>query len=132
MTEVNEEEVLAQIRTLLAFERNFLAEERTALAQFRSGLTLLFIGPTASTIFAVLLSVLSVNQMIILDILNIVIFSFLIFIGGWTIFRSQSKLNIIKKKIKIIKSRTIAISKSSKKASDLMCDFVDNNNLKKI
>jgi len=44
MTEVNDQQVLAKIRTLLTLERNYLAEERTAMTEFRNGLTLTVIG----------------------------------------------------------------------------------------
>ena len=132
MSEVKEDVVLAKICTLLAFERNFLAEERTVLAEFRTGLALLFIGPTVSTIIAVVLSVFPVDQSIIIDVLNFIFFSILIFVGAWTIFRSQSKLKKIRNKKNMIKNQTIEISKSSKNVYDLLCDLVDDNNLKKI
>ena len=131
MNEVNEEEVLAKIRTLLALERNFLAEERTALAEFRTGLALLFIGPTVSTIIAVVLSVFPVDQSTFFDVLNFIFFSILIFFGVWTIFRSQSKLKIIRKKKITIKNRTIEISKSSKNVYDLLRNCVDDDILQK-
>ena len=72
--EVNEQQVLAKVRTLLALERNYLAEERTALAEFRTGLALMFIGPTVGTIIAYVLSILAVDQSIFLDIINLTFF----------------------------------------------------------
>jgi uncharacterized membrane protein YidH (DUF202 family) len=92
MNEVNEQEVLAKIRTLLALERNFLADERTALAEFRTGLAITLIGPTVSTLIAYVLSVFTVDQTVVLVVLNFTFFSVLIIFGVWTIFRSQSKL----------------------------------------
>jgi len=47
-----EQEILAEIRTLLALERNYLAEERTSRAEFRTGLALTVIAPAASTLIA--------------------------------------------------------------------------------
>jgi uncharacterized membrane protein YidH (DUF202 family) len=126
MEGVDEQQVLAKIRTLLALERNFLAEERTALAQFRNGLALIVIGPTAITFIAYVLSVFTVGQSIALDVLNFAFFSVLIVVGIWISFSSQSKLKAIKKKKVAIKKRTIEISKSSKEIFDLLCDCVDD------
>lgn len=127
MNEVNEQEVLAKIRTLLALERNYLAEERTALAEFRNGLALIIIGPTVSTIIAYMLSVFNVQQSILLDALNFAFFTILTTVGIWISFRSQSKLKIIKKKKVTIKNRTIEISKSSKEIYNLLRDCVEDN-----
>ena len=125
MNEVNEQEVLAKIRTLLALERNYLAEERTAMAEFRNGLALTVIGPTMSTIIAYILSVFTVEKSILLDLLNFAFFSILTIVGIWISFRSQSKLRILKKKKATIKKRTIEISKSSKEIYNLLCDCIE-------
>jgi uncharacterized membrane protein YidH (DUF202 family) len=114
MNEVNEQEVLAKIRALLALERNFLADERTALAEFRTGWAITLIDPTVSTLIAYILSVFTVDQTVVLVVLNFTFFSVLIIFGVWTIFRSQSKLKIIRRKKMTIKKRIIEISKSSK------------------
>jgi uncharacterized membrane protein YidH (DUF202 family) len=114
MNEVNEQEVLAKIRALLALERNFLADERTALAEFRTGWAITLIDPTVSTLIAYVLSVFTVDQTVVLVVLNFTFFSVLIIFGVWTIFRSQSKLKIIRRKKMTIKKRIIEISKSSK------------------
>ncbi len=127
MNEVNEQEVLAKVRTLLALERNYLAEERTALAEFRTGLALMFIGPTVGTIIAYVLSILAVDQSIILDTINLTFFSIVTVLGVWIIFRSQSKLKIIRKKKKTIKRRIIEISKTSEEIYDLLFDFEEEN-----
>jgi len=127
MNEVNEQEVLAKIRTLLALERNYLAEERTALAEFRNGLALIIIGPTVSTIIAYMLSVFNAQKSILLDALNFAFFTILTTVGIWISFRSQSKLKIIKKKKATIKKRTIEISKSSKEIYNLLRDCVEDN-----
>jgi uncharacterized membrane protein YidH (DUF202 family) len=124
---VNEQQVLAKIRTLLALERNYLAEERTAMAEFRNGLALTVIGPTASTIIAYALSVFTVDQSFVLDVLNFVFFSILTIVGIWISFRSQAKLKIIKKKKATIKKRTTEISKSSKEIFNLLCDCIDED-----
>jgi len=125
MNKVNEAEVLAKIRTLLALERNYLAEERTSLAEFRNGLALTVIGPTMSTIIAYVLSVFTVEQSILLDALNFGFFSILTIVGIWISFSSQSKLKKIRKKKATIKKRTLEISKSSKDIYNLLCDCVE-------
>ncbi len=127
MNEVNEQEVLAKVRTLLALERNYLAEERTALAEFRTGLALMFIGPTVGTIIAYVLSILAVDQSIILDTINLTFFSIVTVLGVWIIFRSQSKLKIIRKKKKTIRRRIIEISKTSEEIYDLLFDFEEED-----
>ncbi len=127
MNEINEQEVLAKIRTLLALERNYLAEERTAMAEFRNGLALIVIGPTVITIIAYTLSVFTVEKSIFLDVLNFAFFGILSIVGIWISFRSQSKLRIIRKKKANIKNRTIEISKSSKEIYNLLCDCLDDN-----
>jgi len=125
MVEPSEQEILAKIRTLLALERNYMAEERTALAEFRTGLALTVIGPAASTIVAYIFSVLPIERVILLDLLNLTFFSILTIIGIWTSLRSRSKLKTIRKKKKIIKNREATIIKSSKSVYDLLCDCID-------
>lgn len=125
MVEPSEQEILAKIRTLLALERNYMAEERTALAEFRTGLALTVIGPTASTIVAYIFSVLPIEKIILLDLLNLTFFSILTIIGIWTSLRSRSKLKTIRMKKKIIKDREATIIKSSKSVYDLLCDCID-------
>ena len=127
MDGVDEQQILAKIRTLLALERNFLAEERTALAEFRNGLALIVIGPTAIPIIAYVLSVFAVGQSTVLDVLNIAFFSVLTVVGILISFRSQAKLKRIKRKKNTIKKRTIEISKSSNEIFDLLCDCIDEN-----
>lgn len=48
---MDEQEKLALLRTLLAYERNILSIERTQLAQFRTGITLALITPSAIATF---------------------------------------------------------------------------------
>jgi len=125
MVEPSEQEILAKIRTLLALERNYMAEERTALAEFRTGLALTVIAPAASTIVAYIFSILPIEKVILLDLLNLTFFSILTIIGIWTSIRSQSKLKTMRMKKKIIKDREAKIIKSSKAIYDLLCDCID-------
>jgi uncharacterized membrane protein YidH (DUF202 family) len=50
MTFLDEQETLAVIRTLLAYERNYQAIERTQLAELRTGLSLALITPPAAAL----------------------------------------------------------------------------------
>ena len=121
----SEQEILAKIRTLLALERNYLAEERTALAEFRTGLALTVIGPAASTIVAYIFSVLPIEKIILVDLLNLTFFSILTIIGIWTSFRSRSKLNKIRRQKKILNVREAAVVKCCRAVSDLLSDVMD-------
>jgi hypothetical protein len=49
---LDEQEILAVIRTLLAYERNYQSVERTQLAQLRTGLSLALITPPAAATLA--------------------------------------------------------------------------------
>ncbi|MCW4000751.1 MAG: hypothetical protein NWE93_10970 [Candidatus Bathyarchaeota archaeon] len=48
---MNEQENLAVLRTLYAYERNVLSVERTQLAQLRTGITIALIAPSAIAAF---------------------------------------------------------------------------------
>ena len=125
MKEINESEVLAKIRTLLALERNYLAEERTALAEFRTGLALAVIGPTGGTIMAFLISIFALEQSRILDILNFTFFIIITIIGIWISYKSEINLKKLRKKKAIIKNRMLEASKSSKEIFSLLSDWYD-------
>jgi len=125
MAEAGEQEILAEIRTLLALERNYLAEERTALAEFRTGLALTVIGPTASTVVAYVFSVIPIEKILLVELLNFTFFSILTIVGIWTSLRSQSTLKKIRKKKEIIKDREAALIKSSRAIHDLLRDCID-------
>ncbi|KON32196.1 MAG: hypothetical protein AC479_07795 [miscellaneous Crenarchaeota group-6 archaeon AD8-1] len=122
MDKINEMEILAKIRTLLALERNYLAEERTALAEFRTGLALAVIGPTISTIIAYIISFLELEASIFLDVVNIVFFSIVTIIGLWISYKSRIEFRKTRKKKIIIKKRILEISKSSKEILGILSD----------
>ena len=126
MKEINESEVLAKIRTLLALERNFLAEERTALAEFRTGLALAVIGTTVGTIMVFLISIFALEQSRFLDILNFAFFIIITIIGIWIAYKSYIELKKLRKKKVIIKDRMLEASKSSKEIFSLLSDWYDN------
>jgi len=119
-----EQEILAEIRTLLALERNYLAEERTALAEFRTGLALTVIAPAASTLIAYIFSFLEVERVLLFDLLNFTFFAILTVWGIWTSFRSRSRLAKIRKKKTILKHRECEIMRKSKAVHDLLYDCI--------
>ena len=122
LSKSNGQEVFTKIQTLLALERNYLSEERTAMAQFRTGLTLAFIGPTASAIFAYFIGIFTVDQTILLDLLNFTFFSIFTIYGLWTVILSQKKIKIIKRKKQAVKNRTMELCKSSEEYKSLLDD----------
>lgn len=122
MSEINESEFLAKIRTLLALERNFLAKERTALAEFRTGMALTVAAPTASTIVVYVISFIDFNPSIFFEILNFTFFSILTIIGLWISYKARIKLKKIRQKKVQIKNKTLEISKSSKEIFSLLRD----------
>ena len=117
---MDQQDVLATIRTLLAFERNYLAEERTALAEFRTGLALIVIGPAASTILAYILVSFTSEVGILLDVSNILFFSSLTLIGIWISVHSRSKLQKIKRRKRILKDRQLELAQSSEPVYNLL------------
>jgi len=122
--EKSEQEILAEIRTLLALERNYLAEERTELAEFRTGLALTVIAPAASTVVAYIFSLLRVEYALLFDVLNVAFFAVLTIWGIWTSFNSRSRLNRIRKKKMILKDRKCEVMRKSKVVQDLLSDCI--------
>ena len=122
MSEKSEQEILANIRTLLAIERNYLAEQRTALAEFRTGLTLTLIAPPAISLITYFFQNIPIVRNPIFDAV-IYLFLVIIMIYGVRIsVNSRSKLRKISQKIKILQDRENKIIKQSKIVFDLLCD----------
>ncbi len=124
MVETSEQEILAEIRTLLALERNYLAEERTELAEFRTGLALTVIAPAASTVVAYVFSLLQVEYALLFDVLNVAFFAILTIWGIWTSVNSRSRLKRIRKKKMILKDRECEVMRKSKSVQDLLSDCI--------
>ena len=80
---MDEQEVLAVVRTLMAYERNYLSIERTQLAQLRTGLTLSLITPPAAATLAYAFDFLPRNYY-----LSIVVYIFLAIITLYGIWMS--------------------------------------------
>ena len=123
--ESSEHESLDKIRTLLALERNYLAEERTALAEFRTGLTLALIGPPASAVVAYAFSPLPFIGEILYNSFVLTFLGVLTIVGIRMSLRSHSKLRIITKKKKKLRSREIEVIRDSNIAYDLLGDLIN-------
>ncbi len=126
----NEQDILSILRTLLALERNFLAEERTCLAEFRTGLAFIVLGPVVGTIFAYILSSLTLEEAPLYDLINFICISTLTGLGIWITLRSRSQLKEIRKKKNALKIRQSEITKSSKVINDLLGDCICIDGLK--
>ena len=109
---MDEQEVLAVIRTLLAYERNYLAIERTQLAQLRTGITLALVTPPAAATLAYAFEFLPRNYYI-----SIVVYIFLAVImlyGIWMSINSYFSLKETRKiQSRIQKSQLEVLEKSS-------------------
>ncbi len=97
---MDEQEALAVIRTLLAYERNYQSIERTQLAQLRTGLSLALIVPPAAATLAYVFEFLPKDYWV-----SIVVYVFLALIvvyGVWialTSFFGLRKTRAVQKKI---------------------------------
>ena len=120
MVDEKEQEILAKARTLLALERNYLAEERTALAEFRTGLSILLIVPAASTVIAYVTSLLEARYVFLFNVLNFTLLTVFAGWGIWTVIRSRSKLNKIRKNKTRLKARECEFLNKSKIIHDLV------------
>jgi uncharacterized membrane protein YidH (DUF202 family) len=118
----NEQGPLLVLQTLLALERNFLAEERTCLAEFRTGLTLTVLGPTIGTVLAYLFSSLSLEEALLYDLINLIVFSIITIFGLRMTLHSRSKLTEIRKMKSTLKTRQSKIVQSSTMINDLLGD----------
>jgi hypothetical protein len=108
---MDEQEVLAVVRTLLAYERNYLSIERTQLAQLRTGLTLALITPPAAATLAYAFEFLPRNYYV-----SIVVYIFLAlitFYGIWMALNSYFGLKQTRKIQYKIKRELEVIRKTS-------------------
>ena len=127
MSGKSDQEVLAQIRTLMALERNYLAEERTALAEFRTGLALIILGsPTSAAISFILSTMVGIDR-IISDSISITSVIIIIIIGSYISFQSRNLLKKIRKRKKILKIRELDICEKSETVYKLLADFLKSN-----
>ena len=121
---MDEQEVLAVVRTLLAYERNYLSIERTQLAQLRTGLTLSLITPPAAATLAYAFDFLPKNYYI-----SIVVYIFLIIItlyGVWMSINSFYKLKDTRRVQSRIHQRQLEVIGKSSMINALFEDFLTN------
>lgn len=122
---MDEQEVLAVVRTLLAYERNYLSIERTQLAQLRTGLTLALITPPAAATLAYAFEFLPRDYYV-----SIVVYIFLIIITLYGIWMSLSAYFGLKETRKIqnkIQKRQLEVIGKSNAIDALLEDILTNN-----
>ena len=123
LTVMDEQEVLAVVRTLLAYERNYLSIERTQLAQLRTGLTLALITPPAAATLAYAFEFLPRNYYI-----SIVVYIFLAiitFYGIWMALNSYFGLKQTRKIQNKIQEREVEVIRKSTGISNLLEDIIN-------
>ena len=121
---MDEQEVLAVVRTLMAYERNYLSIERTQLAQLRTGLTLSLITPPAAATLAYAFDFLPRNYYI-----SIVVYIFLIIItlyGIWMSINSFYKLKDTRRVQSRIHQRQLEVIGKSRMINTLFEDILTN------
>jgi len=112
---LDEQETLAVIRTLLAYERNYQSIERTQLAQLRTGLSLALITPAAAATLAYVFEFLPQNL-----VASVIVYFFLalsVVYGVYmatTSFLGLRKTRKIQKKIRQRQKELVAQSKLAK------------------
>jgi hypothetical protein len=122
---MDEQEVLAIIRTLLAYERNYLSIERTQLAQLRTGLTLALITPPAAATLAYAFDFFPKNNYI-----SICVYFFLAIItlyGAWMALHSYFGVKKTRKIEKKIQERQFEVMGKSSTVSTLLEDILEEN-----
>ncbi len=111
---MDEQEALAVIRTLLAYERNYQSIERTQLAQLRTGLSLALITPPAAATLAYAFEFLPENYAV-----SVFVYVFLILImiyGVWmatAAFIGLRKTRRIQSKIQARKKQVVSQSRAA-------------------
>ena len=122
---MDEQEVLAVVRTLMAYERNYLSIERTQLSQLRTGLTLALITPPAAATLAYAFDFFPRNYYI-----SIVVYIFLAVItlyGIWMSLHSYFGLKETRKIRSKIQKRQIEVIGNSSAINTLLEDILSNN-----
>jgi len=110
---MDEQEILAIIRTLLALERNYLAIERTDLAKLRTGLALMLIGPSASTALVYVQNFTPFTEPFYIEWLAYLFFILIAFFGAWLTYSAYSQLKSTKNMLKEIRIQEIEFAKKS-------------------
>ncbi|MGD6808232.1 MAG: hypothetical protein ACQCN3_00880 [Candidatus Bathyarchaeia archaeon] len=115
---MDEQETLAVIRTLLAYERNYQAIERTQLAELRTGLSLALITPPAAATLAYIFEFLPQDYYV-----SIVVYVFLALIvvyGVWMALSAFFGLRKTRQTQKVILQRQKEVIAQSSVAKALL------------
>ena len=124
MNNIQNKDILAEIRTLLALERNYLAEERTFLAELRTGIALALIGAPLSTLIAYLFPDISIVRNLVFNIILIGLFVLMIIVGFIMIIRARNKIKETNKEKELLQGKIRQIIKKSPEASELFEDLI--------
>ncbi len=120
---MDEQQVLAVIRTLLAYERNYLSIERTQLAQLRTGLTLALITPPATATLAYAFEFFP-NDLYV----SIIVYVFLIIAtsyGVWMTIKAYVGLKKTRRIERKIQQRQLEVLAKSNTVDGLLKDILD-------
>ena len=119
---MEEQEVLAVIRTLLAYERNYLSIERTQLAQMRTGLTLALVAPPAAATLTYAFEFLPSNTYI--SMVVYISLAIITLYGIWMSIHSYFGLKETRKIQSKIKKRQLEIIGKSSTVGTLLEDIL--------
>jgi uncharacterized membrane protein YidH (DUF202 family) len=118
---LDEQEALAVIRTLLAYERNYQSIERTQLAQLRTGLSLALIVPPAAATMAYAFELLPNDSLV-----SIIVYTFLSVVvayGVWMALAASAALRKTRRIQKKIQDRKKLVMNQSNAAKTLLDDL---------
>jgi uncharacterized membrane protein YidH (DUF202 family) len=118
---LDEQEALAVIRTLLAYERNYQSIERTQLAQLRTGLSLALIVPPAAATLAYAFEFLPNDSVV-----SIIVYAFFVAIvvyGVWMALAASIALRKTRRIQEKIRNRKKLVMGQSNAAKTLLDDL---------
>jgi hypothetical protein len=120
---LDEQEALAVIRTLLAYERNYQSIERTQLAQLRTGLSLALITPPAAATLAYAFEFLPNDYAV--SIIVYVFLAVIVVYGVWMAITASFALRKTRRIQRKITARKRRVMEQSSTAKTLLND-IDN------
>lgn len=119
---MDEQEALAVIRTLLAYERNYQSIERTQLAQLRTGLSLALIVPPAAATLAYAFEFLPND-----NVASVIVYVFLAVVVAYGVYMALTSSIALRKtrrmqtKIAERKKQVMTLSNAAKTFLDDLC-----------
>jgi uncharacterized membrane protein YidH (DUF202 family) len=121
---LSDQDILAEIRTLLAVERNYLAIERTQFAQLRTGVAVSFTGPPAAGAIGYLLTYF--KEATVVSYAVYASLGLLTVWGIWVTYRAYTGLRKTRKALQEIVKAEVYAAKKSEKIDDLMNHFLSH------